>query len=107
MKSDILTDYYRPFLERNNFLPIPCPEKFSPAGRCWEIAPQVGGGAFLRGQGHRGHRAGRGRVAAAEPEAGAPPFRQRIRQGFKTWSATLPTTTPSTFRSDALRASPA
>ena len=34
MKSDILTDYYRPFLERNNFLPIPCLEKFSPAGRC-------------------------------------------------------------------------
>lgn len=46
MKSDILTDYYRPLLEQNNFLPIPCPDKFSPAGRCWEIAPAVGSGYY-------------------------------------------------------------
>ncbi len=46
MKSDILTDYYRPLLEQNNFLPIPCPEKFSPAGRCWEISPAIGGGYY-------------------------------------------------------------
>ena len=46
MKGDILTDYYRPLLEQNNFLPIPCPDKFSPAGRCWEISPTVGGGYY-------------------------------------------------------------
>ena len=46
MKSDILTDYYRPLLERNSFLPIPCPDKFSPAGQCWEISPAVGGGYY-------------------------------------------------------------
>lgn len=46
MKRDILTDYYRPLLEQNNFLPIPCPEKFSPAGRCWEISPAIGGGYY-------------------------------------------------------------
>ena len=44
MKHDILTDYYRPLLEQNSFRPIPCPAQFSPAGRCWEIAPAVGGG---------------------------------------------------------------
>ncbi len=46
MKSDILKDYYRPLLEQNNFVPIPCPEKFSPAGRCWEISSTVGGGYY-------------------------------------------------------------
>ena len=43
MKNDILSEYYRPLLERNSFLPIPCPEKFSPAGQCWKIEPEVGG----------------------------------------------------------------
>ncbi len=46
MKTDVLTDYYRPLLEQNHFLPIPCPEKFSPAGQCWEIATAVGGGYY-------------------------------------------------------------
>ena len=46
MKSDILTDYYRPLLEQNNFLPVPCPDKFSPAGRCWKIDSSVGGGYY-------------------------------------------------------------
>ncbi len=46
MKKDVLTDYYRPLLEQNHFCPIPCPEKFSPAGRCWEITPAVGGGYY-------------------------------------------------------------
>lgn len=46
MKTDVLTDYYRPLLEQNHFLPIPCPERFSPAGQCWEIAPAVGGGCY-------------------------------------------------------------
>ena len=46
MKSDIVTDYYHPLLEQNSFRPIPCPDKFSPAGRCWEIAPTVGGGYY-------------------------------------------------------------
>ena len=46
MKRDIVTDYYRPLLEQNHFLPIPCPEKFSPAGQCWAISPAVGGGCY-------------------------------------------------------------
>ena len=46
MKRDILTDYYRPLLEQNRFSPVPCPETFSPAGRCWAIAPAVGGGHY-------------------------------------------------------------
>ncbi len=46
MKKNILNDYYSPLLEQNNFIPIPCPEKFSPAGKCWEIAPAVGGGYY-------------------------------------------------------------
>ena len=46
MKKDVLTDYYRPLLEQNHFCPIPCPEKFRPAGRCWEITPAVGGGYY-------------------------------------------------------------
>ena len=46
MKRDILTDYYRPLLERSSFLPVPCPERFSPAGQCWEISPEVGGGCY-------------------------------------------------------------
>ena len=46
MKADILKDFYRPLLEQNNFRPVPCPEKFGPAGRCWEIAPGVGGGYY-------------------------------------------------------------
>ena len=46
MKRDIVTAYYRPLLEQNHFLPIPCPEKFSPAGRCWEVSSTVGGGYY-------------------------------------------------------------
>ena len=42
MKSDVLKDYYRPLLEQNHFISIPCPDKFSQAGQCWEIAPAVG-----------------------------------------------------------------
>ena len=33
MKRDILTEYYHPLLAQNHFRPIPCPEKFSPAGQ--------------------------------------------------------------------------
>ena len=40
----IVTEYYRTLLEQNNFLPAPCPEKFSPAGQCWQVAPAVGCG---------------------------------------------------------------
>ena len=46
MKSDIITDYYRPLLEQNHFCFIPCPDKFSPAGRCWEISPVIGDGYY-------------------------------------------------------------
>ena len=38
MKSDILADYYGPMLEQNHFRVIPCPDKFSPTGQCWEIS---------------------------------------------------------------------
>ena len=46
MKNDIVAEYYHPLLERNSFHSVPCPDKFSPAGRCWEIAPAVGGGYY-------------------------------------------------------------
>lgn len=46
MKSDVLKDYYRPLLEQNHFISIPCPDKFSPAGQRWEIAPSVGSGYY-------------------------------------------------------------
>lgn len=46
MKNDIVAEYYHPLLEQNSFHPVPCPDKFSPAGRCWEIAPTVGGGYY-------------------------------------------------------------
>jgi AraC-like DNA-binding protein len=46
MKKDILTEYYRPLLEQNNFRSISCPDKFGPAGRCWEISDTVGSGYY-------------------------------------------------------------
>lgn len=46
MQNDVLTDYYRPLLEKNNFIPVPCPDKFSPAGVCWQIAPAIGSGYY-------------------------------------------------------------
>lgn len=46
MKSDIVTAYYRPLLEQNHFRAVPCPEKFSAAGSCWQIAPEVGSGYY-------------------------------------------------------------
>ena len=46
MHRNILTDYYQPLLEQNSFLPVACPEKFSPAGTCWQISPAVGGGYY-------------------------------------------------------------
>lgn len=46
MKRDIVAEYYRPLLEQNRFRPVPCPNKFSPAGQCWEITPETGGGYY-------------------------------------------------------------
>ena len=46
MSNNILTNYYDPLLQQNHFRPIPCPEKFGPTGRCWEIAPAIGGGYY-------------------------------------------------------------
>lgn len=46
MKNNILQDYYTPLLEQNSFRPVPCPEQYSPVGRCWEIAPALGGGYY-------------------------------------------------------------
>lgn len=44
MNSKILTDYYNPLLAQHSFRPISYPEHFSPAGSCWEISPELGGG---------------------------------------------------------------
>ena len=46
MESKILTEYYTPLLEQNSFRPVPCPEPFGPAGKCWEIDPAVGSGHY-------------------------------------------------------------
>lgn len=46
MNSSILKDFYNPLLQKNNFKKIDCPEKFSPAGECWEISPSVGSGYY-------------------------------------------------------------
>ena len=46
MKRDIVAEYYRPLLEQNRFRPVPCPDKFSPAGQCWDITPETGGGYY-------------------------------------------------------------
>ena len=46
MEKSILKNYYRPMLEQNSFRPIPCPEKFGPAGQCWELDPAVGSGYY-------------------------------------------------------------
>ena len=46
MEKSILKNYYRPMLEQNSFCPIPCPEKFGPAGQCWELDPAVGSGYY-------------------------------------------------------------
>lgn len=46
MESKILTEYYTPLLEQNSFRPVPCPEPFGPAGKCWEINPAVGSGHY-------------------------------------------------------------
>ena len=46
MEKSILKNYYRPMLEQNSFRPIPCPEKFGPAGQCWELDPAAGSGYY-------------------------------------------------------------
>ena len=46
MKNGILSNYYAPLLEQHDFRPVECPEKFGSAGKCWEIAPNVGSGHY-------------------------------------------------------------
>ena len=46
MSSNILENYYDPLLQQNNFIPVKCPEKFSPAGSCWKIAQSDGEGYY-------------------------------------------------------------
>lgn len=46
MSSKILTDYYNTLLTESNFIPTPCCEKFSPAGNCWCLLPELGGGHY-------------------------------------------------------------
>lgn len=46
MSSKILTDYYNTLLTESSFIPAPCHEKFSPAGSCWTLSPELGGGYY-------------------------------------------------------------
>ena len=46
MSSKILTDYYNALLTESSFIPAPCCEKFSPAGSCWTLSPELGGGNY-------------------------------------------------------------
>lgn len=46
MSSKILTDYYNTLLTESSFIPAPCCEKFSPAGSCWTLSPELGGGHY-------------------------------------------------------------
>ena len=46
MSSKILTDYYNTLLTESSFVPTPCCEKFSPAGSCWTLSPELGGGNY-------------------------------------------------------------
>lgn len=46
MGSKILTDYYNTLLTESSFSPVPCCEKFSAAGSCWKLSPELGGGYY-------------------------------------------------------------
>lgn len=46
MSSRILTDYYHTLLTESSFLPAPCGERFGPAGSCWTLSPELGGGHY-------------------------------------------------------------
>ena len=46
MAGSVLKDYYNPLLEQHSFRPVQGPEKFSPAGSCWEMSPSLGGGYY-------------------------------------------------------------
>lgn len=46
MSSKIITDYYNPLLEKSSFIPVSCGERFSKAGSCWQLSPEIGGGYY-------------------------------------------------------------
>ena len=46
MSSKILTDYYNTLLTESSFIPAPRCEKFSSAGSCWTLSPELGGGYY-------------------------------------------------------------
>ena len=46
MGSKILTDYYNTLLTESSFIPTQCDKKFSPAGNCWTLSPELGGGYY-------------------------------------------------------------
>ena len=46
MSSKILTDYYNPLLKKSSFLPVSCEDRFSKAGNCWQLSPELGGGYY-------------------------------------------------------------
>lgn len=46
MESNILTDYYAPLLENNNFVPVDNNENFNSVGQCWRLSSKVGEGFY-------------------------------------------------------------
>ena len=46
MNSEILKKYDTLLTERS-FLPDPDCDKFGPAGSCWQLSPELGGGGML------------------------------------------------------------
>lgn len=46
MNSNILNRYYSSLLKKSNFIPVPCEERFSSAGSCWKLSPELGDGYY-------------------------------------------------------------
>lgn len=46
MKESILTDYYKPLLESNHFIPVENNGRFNPIGQCWKLSPEIGEGFY-------------------------------------------------------------
>ena len=46
MNAKILTDYYNTLLTESSFIPAQCGERFSPAGSCWALSSELGGGHY-------------------------------------------------------------
>ena len=46
MSSKILFDYYNTLLTESSFISVPCCKQFNPAGSCWKLSPELGGGHY-------------------------------------------------------------